>query len=158
MDWTQWLTLVLAVVGSGLGVFNTWRAVARDRVKLKVEPGRYLNKRGEPMGLCIVVVNLGATTVTIKEIGLRAADSDTRFIPTIIRFSGCSGLPHRLESRAEITVYFSPGADEHPGLAGADHAYARTACGHTSIGRNEVLARMLNDLRLAAEAPPPIDE
>ncbi|AIC11142.1 hypothetical protein [Xylella fastidiosa] len=36
MNWTNWLTLALAVLGATLGVFNAVWMIRRDTVRLKV--------------------------------------------------------------------------------------------------------------------------
>jgi hypothetical protein len=86
--------LAFGFVGTSLGIFNTWRASQKDKVKLKVIPKIYSdlgNRRFSTVriptdttqrwhGLCLEIVNIGFFPVTIDEIGILRTDTDLRMI------------------------------------------------------------------------------
>ena len=147
--------LAFGFVGTGLGIFNTWRASQKDKVKLKVIPKIYrdlgntrfsssriptdVNQRWH--GLCVEIVNLGFFPVTIDEIGILRTDSDMRMMMARPELSGNESLPKRLEPRTALTAYIPSPAPEamfQMGLSDAKCFYATTACGVTVQGSSEV--------------------
>jgi hypothetical protein len=146
--------LAFGFVGTSLGIFNTWRASQKDKVKLKVIPKIYcdlgtrrLSSSRIPLdasqrwhGLCIEIVNISFFPVTIEEVGILRTDSDVRsmFQPEL---SGNESLPKRLEPRTAFTAYIPSPAPEvmfQMGLPGAKCFYATTACGVTVQGSSAV--------------------
>lgn len=74
------ITLAIAVLGAVLGLMNTWYALDRTRVKLRVRP-----KHAFPVGaadprltFCIEVTNLSAFAVTIEETGVFYKGTESR--------------------------------------------------------------------------------
>lgn len=121
----DYVTFGVALVGAVLGVLNYWRAVARDRVKLKVTPSEYFNDRVK--GLCIEVVNLGWVPVTVTQVSIEVgAEKDWLYFEPV-----GERLPKRLEPRESLKVLLPPDQDREPRprLADARRAFAKTACG-----------------------------
>jgi hypothetical protein len=153
MTLTDQITFGLACLGSFLGLLSFIRDWQRDRIQIRVTPMIWLDDRGNE-GMSIDVINLGAQTVTVSHVGLAAGSKDLVMLRPM-RYAGCEGLPHRLESRAALTVYWFPGAENDPKLAAASKAFVQTACGRRFTGTSPALKAQLNKLRLAALAKPP---
>lgn len=157
------LTLVTAIagvafgaIGTALGIFNTWKAIQRDKVRLKIIPKIFKSAHGGSLvsvnvpdniaerwdGYCFEIVNIGHLPVTIDEIGLLPTDSGMRFIfrPD---FGDGKQLPRRLEPRESVIGY---ARFEHPssviftnGLPNIKCAFATTSCGVTVRGTSPVI-------------------
>lgn len=143
MSITEAVTLAIAVLGAVLGLVNTWHALDRSRVKLRVLP-----KHAVPIGsadprisFCIEITNLSAFAVTIEETGVlyRGTESRGAYVQPILLDSG--GWPRRLEPRSSVTVYGQP-----PSLTKQGHrpkcAYARTACGVLARGNSPAFKQL----------------
>ena len=101
-------TFGLALLGSVLGVINTWKALEHDKVKLKVIP-----KNAIPVGelencgvdFCIEVINKSTFAITITEIGflLKGLKERAAIYQPIIIDNG--PFPRTLESRSSFTGY-----------------------------------------------------
>jgi hypothetical protein len=147
--------LVFGFIGTGLGIFNTWRAGQKDKVQLKLIPQIYQNRAdgrlcssriptdlSQPWdGLCIEIVNVGFFPVTINEVGLLQADSDQRIVFSKPELSGGESLPKRLEPRTSVTCYIPSRMPEslfQEGLPYAKCFYATTACGVTAQGNSKI--------------------
>lgn len=65
----QVLTSIVAAIGAVLGVLNTWRNFRLDRVRLRVRPQNLLIPNDSTKYVGITVVNTGAVTVTISDVG-----------------------------------------------------------------------------------------
>lgn len=128
IDWMKWITFSLAVLGSALGVMNTWRAIDRDKVKLRVRfTNGVTNVSGFTQNVCgIEITNLSAFPVTVTEIGIHPANSTHKsiFLPP---FMGGVSLPSRLEAREQMTA-FIPAENVNTNLKYKD-VYAKMACG-----------------------------
>jgi len=142
MTTIEGVTLSLAVLGAVLGVINTWKALDKDRVKLKVVP-----KRAIPFGaahprltFCIEVTNLSGFPVTIEEAGVFYKGTERRgaYVSPVL----VDGLPwpRRLEARTSVTVYGEP--PEPLGTYRLKCAYARTSCGVTARGTSGALKQL----------------
>jgi hypothetical protein len=144
------ITFGIACVGAVLGVINTWRTFDRDRIRLRVGPGNWLNEFGES-GLMIEVTNLSYFPVTVAEAGFGMRRwKDGRFLLPVLQYSkGCEGLPHRMEPRTAMTILFRPGADNDSRFAGVHSAFVRTACGQIFRGSSPALRGHLKKLRRA---------
>lgn len=137
------ITLVIAIIGAVLGVFNTWRSWDKDMVKLRVIP-----KAAEVLGfgqsivksssltvyvnsqLCICIVNLSTFPVTISEVGLLYKGSKFRGTLTKPIINDGGSFPRRLEPRSSFTVFFAldePKRDRN--FKNVKHTYAETDCG-----------------------------
>jgi len=134
MTITGAITLALAVLGAALGVINTWKALDRDKVKLRVVPKHAIPIGGADPRLtfCIEITNLSGFPVTIDEAGVFYKGTKHRgaYFPPVL----CDGLPwpRRLEARSSVTVYGQP--PQPHGQHRLKCAYARTACGVTVEG------------------------
>jgi hypothetical protein len=138
------LTFGLALIGAVLGITNTWRAISRDKPKVKVIPKRAYPVGGidERIDLCIEAVNLGAIAVTITELGVfhHGTAARTALITPFIIDGGA--LPRRLEPRTTVTVYGRSDlikADKHPIRC----AYATTDCGLTFTGTSPAFRALM---------------
>jgi hypothetical protein len=135
------VTLSLAAIGAVLGVLNTWKVFARERVKLRVVP-----KHAIPIGavdprltFCIEVINVGGVALTVNEVGVfhQGTSKRSAVITPVIADKG--PWPRRLEPRSAVTVY-AQGASlpmqGHPIRC----AYAMTDCGRTFEGNSAALS------------------
>ena len=163
MPLTQAITLAIAVLGAALGLINTWHAIDKKRVKIRVRP-----KHAIPVGaadpsafftfdlsrpkhaipveaadprftFCIEITNLSEFAITIDEAGVyKGTDSRGAYTQPII-IDG-KPWPRRLEPRSSVTVYGQP-PQRKP-----DHAlkcaYARTECGVTRTGTSPAFKQL----------------
>lgn len=144
MSLLQGVTLAIAVLGAVLGVINTWHALDRTRVKLRVRP-----KHAFPVGgfdsrltFCIEITNLSAFAVTVEEAGVLYKGSNSRDAYTQPVLIDGGAWPRRLESRSSVTVY---GQSPEPHLGHAlKCAYARTACGVVRKGTSPAFKQLAN--------------
>jgi hypothetical protein len=141
------VTLSIASVGAVLGIINTWRAVDRDRPKLKVIPAHGIPVGGADRRLtfCIDVINLGAIPLTIREVGVFYRGTDQRGVLLLPVMLDGRTLPQVLEPRTSITVYAEA---EGIGISGyrIRCAYAKTACGLTFEGTSGALKQMAREV------------
>jgi hypothetical protein len=129
--------LVFGFLGAVLGVINTWRAVAHDKLRIKVTPVSTLDARTrEEIGFGIEVVNLSHIPVTITMVGLLTTDDDSMFL-TFSNITGCQ-LPQRMEPRTSFTAVL-PISINHDGWSRIDEAFANTACGRRFTGTSRTL-------------------
>lgn len=142
MSLVQGVTLAIAVLGAVLGVINTWHALDRTRVKLRVRP-----KHAIPVGsfdprltFCIEITNLSSFAVTIEETGVLYRGSKSRGAYTSPVLIDGGPWPRRLESRSSVTVY---GQSPKPPVGQSlKCAYARTACGVVRSGTSPALRQL----------------
>ncbi len=140
------ITLSLASIGAVLGVINTWKALDRDKVKLKVIP-----KQAFPVGglderprLCIEVINLSTFPVTINEVGFNYKNKENlRWAITKPIFYDEKILPYRLEPRTSLTAYCSPEAFDKKISVLIKNAYATTDCRKTITGKSGALKQFI---------------
>lgn len=145
MTVTDAVTLAIALLGAVLGVVNTWQALDKSRVKVRVRP-----KHAIPVGaadpritFCIEVTNLSDFAVTIDEVGVFYRGTDARGAYTPPLLLDGKPWPRRLEARSSVTVYGqSPKAKPgHPLTC----AYARTECGVTRTGTSPAFKQLASD-------------
>lgn len=128
------ITFAIALLGAVLGLINTWQAIDKTRVKLRVTPKHAIPVGGmdERLNFCIEVINLSAFAVTIDDVGVFLKGTNERIAYTSpLTFDG-GQWPRRLESRSSVTVY-----SERPKSKGKHKLkcpYARTSCGVTRTG------------------------
>lgn len=142
MTTIEGVTLSIAVLGAVLGLINTWHALDRSRVKLRVRP-----KHAIPVGaadprltFCIEITNLSTFAVTIEETGVfyKGTDSRGAYGQPVLLDGG--DWPRRLEPRSSVTVYGEP-PTSNPGHA-LKCAYAGTACGVTCTGTSPAFKQL----------------
>lgn len=129
------ITFAIAVLGAILGLINTWHAIDKSRVKLRVTP-----KHAIPVGnmdqrvtFCIDVVNLSSFAVTIDDVGVYYKGSKERgsYASSPLTFDGGT-WPRRLEARSSFTIYGQ--RPKSNGMLRLKCAYARTSCGVIRTG------------------------
>jgi hypothetical protein len=145
MNWTDGITLAIALLGATLGLINTWNSISDRRVRIRVRPLWTHAANGQ--GFAIEVTNLSAFPVTIAETGLlyerpRSSSPERAVLPHGMR-SGDGKWPRRLEPRDQVTVYSS--LSEIPTGRSLWGGYARTMCGELAHGRSPAL-RQLSDI------------
>ncbi|MDC6408592.1 hypothetical protein [Xylella fastidiosa] len=129
MNWTNWLTLALAVLGATLGVFNAVWMIRRDTVRLKVTCwNSYPVAGGAPLR-SVDVTNLSYLAVTVKEVALQKGRTTDRRTPIVGDYLGRTKLPRRLKPRSALTVVASPEYSVLFKGSGFTHVRVVTACG-----------------------------
>lgn len=156
MDVKDWLTAGTAITGAVLGVFNLWRQLSTERIKLRVSPSIVIetSRNGvlasstvqvdptsppQAVSLAIEVLNLSAFPVTIDEIGMTTAGNGRlSFFGAVTKDQ--ASLPIRVESRDSITLYTKSYATTE--FAKARQAFAETACGTRVLGESPAIASL----------------
>ena len=133
------LTFAGAMIGTFLGVLNTWRSVSSDKVRLKVKPVNIVAEDPR-LEFGIEVINLSQFPVTVREIGFLFSGTSKR--TPIIEYMNRSGhrLPIRLEPRTSTVFYF-----EKPNAIPGHRfrcAYAQTDCESCITGKSPALAQL----------------
>jgi hypothetical protein len=146
MDWHGSTVFGIAILGAILGILNTWQAMRRDRLRLRVRPLNTVRMDAEGMGFAIEVTNLSMFAVTVEEVGFSlgspAAKGTRGVVPNPQIIDG-GGWPRRLESRSSVTLYFDRPPDPQFRRS-IRRAYAKTACGEYAYGSTPAL-RQLRD-------------
>ncbi|WP_283183457.1 hypothetical protein [Pseudomonas svalbardensis] len=135
------VTLALALLGTVLGIINTWHALDKTSVKLRVRPKHAIpfGAMDERLTFCIEITNLGAFAVTIEEAGVSLKASDERLAYTNPVLIDDGGWPRRLEPRTSVTIYGrAPSRDGHR----LKCAYATTSCGVTKEGTSPAFKQL----------------
>lgn len=149
ISWQSGITLGIALLGAALGVINTWKALSRDRLRVRVTPQNYCFRDDREMteGICIEVVNLSVVPITVTQVGFRISKKKL----LIIRpgYFNDHELPCRLEPRASVTVSAAPGTPKPEDLATVKQAYAKTACGLFFHGTSDALKGRIKDAKVA---------
>src|SRR3546814_15013816 len=73
-SWQEALTIGIAALGAFLGVMNTWQAINRDRVRLRVRQLSVMAIATGDQGYGLEVVNLSSFTVAVEEVGFTVHD------------------------------------------------------------------------------------
>ena len=148
---TQAITLAIAILGAVLGIINTWRAIDRDRVRLRVVPqhaipvGPGMDKR---VRMCIEVTNLSTFPLTIAEVGVLFRGTEKRGVVVQPIILDAGQFPRRSEARTAFSAYLSPDAFLSHGAAQIRCAYAKTACGVVAKGDSPALRQMVEEATL----------
>src|SRR3546814_14458946 len=107
-SWQEALTLGIAALGAFLGVMNTWQAINRDRVRLRVRPLSVMAIATGDQGYGIEVVNLSSFPVTVEEVGFtlnaRSATRGERLVVLVPINSDGGPWPRRLEPRTTVKI------------------------------------------------------
>lgn len=137
------VTFAIAVLGAVLGIINTWQALRRDRLRIRVRPINAITEHGHWFG--VEVVNLSQFAVTIEEVGFtlgrRSAKRGNRLAVLSPVLIDNGPWPRRLEPRSSVTIYFDPRGLESPPSSIA-RAYARTACNEFAYGSTPALENL----------------
>ncbi len=132
------ITLTIAVVGAVLGIYNAWRAVSKDRIRLVVTPSNWVVPDGMN-GIVIEVVNMGFVAVTLSQVAFRLKTPKKHIYLVLPGYLTGQKLPHRLEPRTAVSIHVSPEISCGPQIANVRDAFAKTACGCTFYGNSPAL-------------------
>ncbi|MEF3698773.1 hypothetical protein [Desulfolutivibrio sp.] len=143
------LTLIIAVIGAILGVFNTAYAVSRDRLKVVVVPKMArTHLSGKPVNiLCIEVINKGTSSITISEVGFGLRHTKERMALVEPIFIDGKMLPYRLEARESFSAYTNENIFFEIGFNDIKNAYATTSCGKKFVGTSPALKDVVRKYR-----------
>jgi len=176
MGVVQGVTLGVALLGAALGVINTFWALWRDRVRLRLVPvwerGLVVLDDGQSMSvqtefeaglesnpdgrIGLRVINRGLVDVTIRSVGFTDAGvlvrtfrrARVRRRPILGDADGRVQLPCRLGARESITVWCADVGDQLDAkLAGVTRAYVSTDCGLTVYRTTPMLRRLAREAR-----------
>lgn len=141
------ITLVLATVGATLGVINTWKAIDKDRPKLRVVPKQAFRVgygSDNTKFLCFDVTNLSSFPITVTEVGVLYWWSRRRgaIIHPIIHDG--KEFPRKLEPRTSFSAYAAPGALADV-LRPIRCVYAKTDCGLIFKGSSPALRQLVKE-------------
>jgi len=140
----QMITFALAILGAVLGIMNTWRNFDKDRVKLKVVPGRAVVLGGyEDIELSISITNFSSFPVVITEVGVLYQGTKVRgAVPKPVILDG-KEFPRKLEPRTSISTYmYSDILLKRDGHS-VKSVYAITDCGIMIRGTSQALKQMI---------------
>lgn len=139
------ITLAIACVGAVLGIINTWKALDKDRPKLRVVPkqafGYGPSGVDERARLCIEVTNLSNFPLTVSEVGVLYHGTDSRGALVHHFMKNGETLPKRLEPRTSVSIYAYPNALDG-NTRSIKCAYANTDCGLTFTGDSGALRQL----------------
>ena len=141
--------LVFGFLGAVLGILNTWRAITRDRINIRVLPLWIFPQVG-PEGMGIEITNLSYMPVTISHVGFTVRGREEH-MPVLDGLMGGGGLPQRMEPRTQITAFVASATFEHPNFAGVHEAYADTACGRRFTGTSKPLRFQIRKMAAARQ-------
>jgi hypothetical protein len=141
----QSITLAIALLGATLGLINTWFALDKSRVKLRLVP-----KSAYPFGsdapnvdFCIEVTNLSAFAIYLDEGGVLYSGTSKRgVIINPIFHNEINGVwPKKLESRESTSIYMrvSPSDSGHK----AESVYMKTQCGIKKIVKSKIMQQLI---------------
>ena len=178
MDWGDLITRTAAALGASLGLFNSWQNWRHHRVRIRVTPITVTVKRtvardshgGEItqpfLSPGVAIVNLSSFPVTLEEVGYELKAGETYRLSRIdapARWSTMGSpileeLPKRLEARSSIRLSWWD--EDEQSLKGKriNRAYARTACGTLSHGRNRTLRKMASRLAQGSDVVEAIEQ
>ena len=145
MSLTEAVTLSIAVLGAVLGLINTWQALDKSRVKMRVRPKHAIPVGGADPRLtfCIEITNLSAFAITVEEAGVFFKGTDRRGAYTQPILIDGLPWPRRLEPRSSVSIYGQP---PERGSHRLKCSYARTACGVTRTGTSPAFKQLANRL------------
>ena len=141
------ITLITAIagvsfglLGAVLGVVNTWRAIDRDRIRIRVEPVFFFRTDGivKMVGYRLIITNLSYIAVTITQVGFMMRDGKN--LLTFVSPIDCT-LPQRMEARTRLEA--SIPKPDSPDFLDIRCAYVDTACGKRFTGNCRAFLREL---------------
>ena len=139
------ITLGLSILGSGLGILNTWQNNRKDSIRLRVTPVDAIGSN-PVIDFGIEVINNSHFAVEVREVGFVAKDGRRAMIMQHVLSDG-TRLPAMVEARSEITDYFSKSAIFDVQLAEIKAAYARLPGKKMFLGRSPALTELINAWR-----------
>lgn len=174
IDWSGTLTIAGAALGAVLGVVNTWWALGRDRVHLRVVPLWHSGNRQVQNGQILMltsayaggleanpdgrfglrVINRGFMAVTIESAGFTPSGYVERHFhkaelirrPIVADADDRVRLPCRLEPRESITIWCRFVGDELDAkIRDARRVYVNTACGLDVFATSGLLRRLIRE-------------
>jgi hypothetical protein len=142
MSVVEAITLAIALLGAVLGLVNTWHAIDKKRVKIRVRPKHVvpLGNADPRIRFCIEITNLSEFAITVDEAGVFLKGTDERAAYTKPILIDGKPWPRRLEPRSSVTVYGQP-PKAKPGQS-LKCAYARTECGVTRTGTSPAFKQL----------------
>jgi len=142
----QIITFSLGLIGTVLGLLNTYRSIIKDTLKIKVIPkcvtpvGRFDPR----INIAIEVINLSTFPFTLSEVGFTLKNTNKRACIIIPITIDGTKLPCRLEPRAAITIY---GILDDITAINIKKAYALTACGCTHEGTSLAIKSHVKNIK-----------
>lgn len=138
MTWTDILTLVIAVLGVGIGLVNSIWAISRHRTQLYIaieHTPPHIAELNEKNPMIIRVVNTSVFPVTLNDIYL----ARRWFLsPVEVNFflPEKTSWPQRLEPGSEYSIQIWRDSLERPGVAvGIDKSLVKGVCVITATGK-----------------------
>lgn len=162
MNLKDWVTLIAAIIGVLLGIYNFIHTRLSESVRLKIIPkastwlGRdaagsdvYFHTQNDydldkgvraPDTLSIEIINLSKFAVTVCEVGLVPRSKKGRMVLAVPILPAGGSWPCKLEPRENVLVFFSPTElISQERIASMKTAYASTVCGTTCYGSSGAL-------------------
>lgn len=138
--------LVFGFLGAVLGVLNTWRAILRDRVRVKVTPVWYHHVESGTEGMGVEIINLSSFEITVSHVGftMRGGEEHLALLNGTLTMER---LPQRMKPLTRFTARVGSDTLQNPKFAEVRKAYAKTDCGRTFTGSSEALRGHVKRLR-----------
>ncbi|HGM5443504.1 TPA: hypothetical protein ACKP0F_000219 [Stenotrophomonas maltophilia] len=136
MEWTNWLTLGIAVLGATLGVFNAVWLIRKDTVRLKVRYVSIYLPAWDVWTGAVEVINTGYLPVTINEVAFHSGRRSKTRAAVLTDLLQRTQLPHRLEPRTVISVA------AHPDILGNIDSGRFTWCSTSTACETQVFAKI----------------
>ena len=146
------LSQITAVTGAVLGIYNTFTAWRKDRVRLKVVPSVYIFGHGGILrsvhgndldlltcNLCIEVINLGALDCVVAKVGLQMEDG-SEYVLIKSAIPEFQGTPQKIAPR-ESYVFYSTDLD-YRRLPKLKAVFASTVCGKKFTGTSGIITKL----------------
>ena len=142
MNTSEWSAILLGGVGTALGIYNTARQVARDRVRLRVSLKKYFQMGSSRWNWAVEVVNIGAIAVTVNSVGLQGRHG--LGLMFVVEYSlDTRRAPWQLDARTSVSVPVDMSKLTAEQLRDATHIYALTNCNVCVKSRVRNLAAVL---------------
>jgi hypothetical protein len=168
MNGMEITTLTIAVIGCLLGVFNTWQAWDRSRIKIRVKPQLYTPNGGHELvaqstppddgefqrrGILIEVVNDGEKSVTVGDVGFlcRGSGGNSVSIRNIGFFNSVT-LPFQLKPCDSIRFILEVNSPTQRELGSLGEAYVTLTTGRMFKGSSAGLEAMARFYRAEGNA------
>ena len=159
LDTKDAITLILATIGTVLGIINYWRSIRDEKVRLRVVPvlawnfgegimsirssrkiGELIDRYGIPrMG--VEVINLSKFPITLDEVGLCEGNIEKRERAPFFQASTHQNetCPIKLAPRESVILYSQDNHCLDYTFTIQSMAYATTSCDTTQNGRSHAL-------------------